>query len=365
MKKNLLFIGFASAYSLESYAITIYEGNDTTIRFSGELNVVLDKQYYRTHRYLFNETLNESTNTNLSNNGSEIGFRVKHNLSDALNISTRIEWDLNNYERNPYGDKFGSLSTRRAYIGLEHQKYGELRIGRQSLLANDISASDFDYFVGSSESLLTYSGKSVVRYDYNGIENLQLSANYHFPEKTNRFPGQQNRELKDGVGFAGLYDIAVNDTQAFSVGAAYSYASYLDQTNQRSSREGIQLSLLSFSDNWVFGLDSGLRYRKQPNLFEYEKLFLIKSGLKYAYTDQGSFYTNYAYSIAKRKNLMAEDMIDRIVRKSVVFGTDYSLHQNVNAYLEAGYSYDLAYSDGNKVEQGVEKIIASGLEIYW
>ncbi|VEI44222.1 outer membrane protein P2 (OMP P2) [Actinobacillus equuli] len=58
-------------------------------------------------------------------------------------------------------------------------------------------------------------------------------------------------------------------------------------------------------------------------------------------------------------------MIDRIVRKSAVLGTDYSLHQNVNAYLEAGYSYDLAYANGNKLEQGIEKIVASGLEIYW
>lgn len=365
MKKSFLFIGLASTYSVESYAITVYERNDTTIHFSGEMNVVLDKQYYRTHHYLLNETLHESMNTNLSNNGSEIGVRVEYALSDTLDILARTEWNLNNYEQNPYGDKFGSLSTRRAYIGLEHQKYGQLSMGRQSLLANDISASDFDYFVGSSENVLTYSGKSVVRYDYTGIENLQLSANYHFSEKIDSFPGQQNHKLKNGVGLAGLYDIALNDRQALSIGAAYSSVNYLDQANQRASREGVQLSLIAFSENWIFGLDTGLRYRKQPNLFEYEKLFLIKSGFKYAYSEQGSFYTNYAYSIAKRKNLMTEEMIDRIVRKSAVLGTDYSLHQNVNAYLEAGYSYDLAYANGNKLEQGIEKIVASGLEIYW
>ncbi|VEI44221.1 outer membrane protein P2 (OMP P2) [Actinobacillus equuli] len=72
---------------------------------------------------------------------------------------------------------------------------------------------------------------------------------------------------------AGLYDIALNDRQALSIGAAYSSVNYLDQANQRASREGVQLSLIAFSENWIFGLDTGLRYRKQPNLFEYENYF--------------------------------------------------------------------------------------------
>ncbi|AFU18247.1 porin [Actinobacillus suis] len=365
MKKNLWLIGLASVYSLESYALTIYERNGTTLRFSGEMNMVLEKQYYRTHRYPLNETLNESMNTNLANNGSEIRFKAKHKLSDELSLFARVGWNLNNYEKNATRDRFGELSVRRAYLGIEHQKYGQLRIGRQSLFANEISVSDFDYSVGNSERLLAYSGKSVIRYDYTGIENLQLSSHYHFSEKTDSFPRQSNRKLKDGVGIAGLYDISLNDRQAFSIGAAYSYVNYLDRTNQRASQEGAQLSLLLFSKNWLFGLDTGLRYRKQPNLFEDEKLFLIKSGIRYAYSDQGSVYTNCAYSVAKRQNLNLEEEIDRIVRRSAVFGTDYSVHQNVSAYLEAGYAYDLAYSGGNKLEQGIEKIIASGLEIYW
>lgn len=122
MKKNLWLIGLASVYSLESYALTIYERNGTTLRFSGEMNMVLEKQYYRTHRYPLNETLNESMNTNLANNGSEIRFKAKHKLSDELSLFARVGWNLNNYEKNATRDRFGELSVRRAYLGIEHQK---------------------------------------------------------------------------------------------------------------------------------------------------------------------------------------------------------------------------------------------------
>ncbi|MWS40772.1 porin, partial [Escherichia coli] len=118
--------------------------------------------------------------------------RAKHDLAEDFFAFGRLELRFNgNSTKVEKGevvpsntaDSFGSLYAHRAYVGLGSKQYGEIAFGRQVTIGDDIAQSGFDNTYGAWDTTLTTSGKSVIRYDYKGIEGLQASVDYRFAEE--------------------------------------------------------------------------------------------------------------------------------------------------------------------------------------
>ena len=159
------------------------------------------------------------------------GITVKHNLDNDFYALGRLEFRFDDTDSR---DKFGRLYAKRAYVGLGSKATGDITFGRQLTIADDLSqAVDYEYGLIPKEEYIPTAGTGVIRYDYKGIEGLQLSANYNFGQKNNEKGKALDPAIKNAFGFGALYTAGDLDARF-----AYGHTSFETDASYKHRLDG-------------------------------------------------------------------------------------------------------------------------------
>lgn len=359
MKKTLVALA-VTAFAASASAVTVYENEGSKIDFDGSLRLKLEKTWSKT-----SGEGTEAGHTGLGNDGSRFGVRAKHQINDDLYALGRLEFRFDSNVKS--SDKFGDLNTKRAYVGLGSKQYGEVTFGRQITIADDIAQVGFDYAYGTWDNNLTTAGNSVIRYDYRGIEGLQLGVNYNFADRDASNSVDTVGKAKNGYGAGAVYSFAPAEGQSATVAAGYTRDNYVTDTSKRAYKDAWAVGFKYGINQLTVGFDVTGDYSKNINLTDPDTLVVYKGdtrhlafrvGAKYQVTPAVSVYGNYGHGQAKAKynGDTRTTNYDRYM-----LGTDYQLHKNVVTYLE-GAILTAKVKGGEKT---TDSAIAAGLRVFW
>ena len=201
MKKTLAALIVSAVAASAANAAVVYDNEGTKVELGGSLRLIMEKADKKEYDRANHST--KKANSALRNAGSRFGVKVKHNLDNDFYALGNLEL---RFDDTTSRDKFGGAYAKRAYVGLGSQSVGEIKFGRQLTIADDLSqANDYEYgFIPKGDYIPT-SGTGVVRYDYKGIEGLQLSANYNFGQKNDEKGKALDPAIKNAFALGALY----------------------------------------------------------------------------------------------------------------------------------------------------------------
>lgn len=370
MKKTLVALAVAAIASSAS-AITVYEADGSKVDFTGSIRLRLDKA---SEKQDGQERLHK--HSNLHNNGSRFGVKMKHDIADDFYAVGRVEFRFND-EVEGKTDQFGDLYAHRAYVGFGSKQYGEVTFGRQALIGDDIAQSGFDNAYGTFDGTLTTSGKSAIRYDYKGIEGLQVGADYRFAEERNNKDGGDHNvpvgKLKNGYGAGVIYTFKPAEGQAVTLSSGYTRESYASPTNRAFHQDAYAFGAKYSINALTLAADYAGAFLKngQYNV-EGKKSFTengkanvnwFRVGVKYdVVPEKVAVYTNYGHGVVKNK--VSGQTTTKYTYDKYMLGTEYQVHKYVFTYVEGGFgttkTQTAATTDKNK-----ERFIAVGLNVNW
>ncbi|WGE91999.1 porin [Actinobacillus genomosp. 1] len=367
MKKTLVALA-VTAFAASASAVTVYDAEGTKVQVDGRLDIILDqaKKEVKTG----NVKVGNRAHTYLRDTGgSRFGVRVNHELNDGFYALGRLEMRFKETEKDSdgqvvRGNGFGDVYVKRAYVGLGKKELGELTFGRQLTLADDYGQTD-DYEYGIVPSYIATDGTGVVRYDYKGIEGLQIGANYNFAEKRNAAGEVLVDELKNAYGVGAVYETALANGHVFNIEGGYGRSTYVTGENYNHHQDGYELALgYTIGDFKLVG-DFGYGYEKEGS--ERTKAFYVAPGFQYQVIPASRIYGNYLYERAET----TEDKEDTAKAKKHGFllGVDYKLHKHVVAYVEGKYvqtkNYKAEGQGYNYVSKTTDKAIGVGMRVFW
>lgn len=354
MKKTLVALA-VTAFAASASAVTVYENEGSKIDFDGSLRLKLDKNWTKV-----SGEKSQAGHTGLGNDGSRFGVRAKHQIAEDFYALGRLEFRFDSNVKT--SDKFGDLNTKRAYVGLGSKQYGELTFGRQITIADDIAQVGFDYVYGAFDNNLTTAGNSVVRYDYKGIDGLQVGVNYNFGTEYNKdedgnFTDIAKGKTKNGYGAGVVYSFAPAEGQSATVAAGYTRDNYVTEANGRHYKDAWAAGFKYGINQLTVGFDVAGDYTKNRPANKDTRHLGFRVGAKYQVTPAVSVFGNYGHGQQKVKTTStATTTYDRFM-----LGTDYQLHKNVVTYLEGAITTAKVKGGDKTTNSGV----AVGLRVFW
>ena len=359
MKKTLVALTVA-ALATSASAVTVYENEGSKVDFDGSIRLRLDNEKSKTD----NETTKRA-HTNLHNDGSRFGVRAKHEISEDLFAFGRLEFRFNGGDRAKSTDQFGDLYAHRAYVGFGSKQFGEVSFGRQLTIGDDIAQSGFDYAYGVLDTTLTTSGKAVARYDYKGVEGLQVSADYRFAEDRDAKGEVLTGKLKSGYGAGAVYEFKVAEDQSLKVAAGYTRDNFVTGNNTKHHKDAwaagaaYTINALTLAADYAGAFDKDGSSKDRFNGF--------RVGAKYKVTPALEVYGNYGHGVAKDKTGSVTDK--KVVFDKFMLGTAYKVHKNVLTYVEGsvGKVKTTAYTANNTTTKTKtsDNSIGVGLRVFW
>ena len=379
MKKTLAAVLVSAFAATAANAATIYNENGTKVDLDGSLRFVLEKS---NQGGVYNNQLQrpQRSHSALRNDGSRFAIKVKHTLDNGYFALARVEvrFDGKDSGAKPDQDGFGALNTKRAYVGLGNNEFGEVTIGRQVTIADDLStANDYSYGLISKDTYIPTSGKAVIRYDYKGVKGLQVGASYQFADKRNA--GEiPNDALDNGVQFAVTYEgSAAEQPNGVIAKFGYGRTNYKQSNNKSSYKNGFLASVGYEFDGVTLSLDGG--YFDAKNVTANNKVsqvafsgdskgFYVSPGVQVQVTEKSKVYGNYFFQQEKQTENAAGVSVDEKVKTSgFLLGADYKLHKQVKTYIEGKFVESRSYANGqyNEGSKEKDKAIGVGLRVYF
>ena len=339
MKKTLAALIVSAFAASAANAAVVYDNEGTKVELNGSLRLIREEADKKEYDRAGKST--KKTNSALRNAGSRFGITVKHNLDNDFYALGRLEFRFDDTDSR---DKFGRLYAKRAYVGLGSKATGDITFGRQLTIADDLSqAVDYEYGLIPKEEYIPTAGTGVIRYDYKGIEGLQLSANYNFGQKNNEKGKALDPAIKNAFGFGALY--TAGDLDA-------SYKHRLD---------GFLASLgYKFGDFTLTG-DFGYAHEKLNDAKTNK--FYVSPGFAYQVVPASKVYGNYLYERVKGD-------VNKDKTHGFLLGADYKLHKQVVVFLEGKYVTTKNYAEnanGGYAYDGKTKdrAIGVGMRVYF
>lgn len=360
MKKTLVALA-VTAFAASASAVTVYDADGTNVEFDGSLRLILEKAKEKRTDSQGNYVRNNRSHSNLRNADSRFGVRVKHDLAEDFYALGRLEI---RFDKNSSSDQFGDLYAKRAYVGLGSKQYGEVTFGRQLTIADDYGQTD-DYAYGIVPAYIVQSGTQVIRYDYKGIEGLQIGANYNFAESRNAAGEVLPNEIKNAYGLGAVYETELANGHVFNAEGGVGRSNYVTGTNYKHHEDGYELALGYTIGNLKLVGDFGYGYGKAGP--ERTKSFFVAPGLQYQVVPASRIYGNYLY---ERVETTLND-VDSGKEKTHGFllGVDYKLHKQVVTYVEGKYVRTKDYNANNGVYayngKTTDKAIGVGMRVFW
>ena len=353
MKKTLAALIVSAFAASAANAAVVYDNEGTKVELGGSLRLIMEKADKKEYDRANHST--KKANSALRNAGSRFGVKVKHNLDNDFYALGNLEL---RFDDTTSRDKFGGAYAKRAYVGLGSQSVGEIKFGRQLTIADDLSqANDYEYgFIPKGDYIPT-SGTGVVRYDYKGIEGLQLSANYNFGQRHNE-KGQDLQKLSDPKPYI---------KNAFALGAlytagdldarfAYGHTNFETNATYKHRVDGFLASLgYKFGDFTLTG-DFGYAHEKENDAKTNK--FYVSPGFAYQVTPMSQVYGNYLYERVKGES-------DKDKTHAFLLGADYKLHKQVVVFLEGKYVTTKSYKDDAYTGKVKDRAIGVGMRVYF
>ena len=353
MKKTLAALIVSAFAASAANAAVVYDNEGTKVELGGSLRLIMEKADKKEYDRANHST--KKANSALRNAGSRFGVKVKHNLDNDFYALGNLEL---RFDDTASRDKFGGAYAKRAYVGLGSQSVGEIKFGRQLTIADDLSqANDYEYgFIPKGDYIPT-SGTGVVRYDYKGIEGLQLSANYNFGQRHNE-KGQDLQKLSDPKPYI---------KNAFALGAlytagdldarfAYGHTNFETNATYKHRVDGFLASLgYKFGDFTLTG-DFGYAHEKENDAKTNK--FYVSPGFAYQVTPMSQVYGNYLYERVKGES-------DKVKTHGFLLGADYKLHKQVVVFLEGKYVTTKSYVNDSYDGKVKDRAIGVGMRVFF
>ena len=347
MKKTLAALIVSAFAASAANAAVVYDNEGTKVELNGSLRLIMEKADKKVYNAANQST--KTANSALRNAGSRFGITVKHNLDNDFYALGRLEFRFDDTDSR---DKFGRLYAKRAYVGLGSKATGDITFGRQLTIADDLSqAVDYEYGLIPKEEYIPTAGTGVIRYDYKGIEGLQLSANYNFGQKNNEKGKALDPAIKNAFGFGALYTAGDLDARF-----AYGHTSFETDASYKHRVDGFLASLgYKFGDFKLTG-DFGYAHVK----FDDAKTnkFYVSPGFAYQVTPASQVYGNYLYERVK-----GETTKDKT--HGFLLGADYKLHKQVVLFVEGKYATTKEYVNDSYDGKTKDRAIGVGMRVFF
>lgn len=347
MKKTLAALIVSAFAASAANAAVVYDNEGTKVELGGSLRLIMEKADKKVY-----DAANHSTkkaNSALRNAGSRFGVKVKHNLDNDFYALGNLEL---RFDDTTSRDKFGGAYAKRAYVGLGSQSVGEIKFGRQLTIADDLSqANDYEYgFIPKGDYIPT-SGTGVVRYDYKGIEGLQLSANYNFGQKNDEKGKALDPAIKNAFALGALYTVGDLDARL-----AYGHTSFETPASYKHRLDGVLASLgYKFGDFTLTG-DFGYAHEKENDAKTNK--FYVSPGFAYQVVPASKVYGNYLYERVKGE-------ADKEKTHGFLLGADYQLHKQVVVFVEGKYVTTKSYVNDAYDGKVKDRAIGVGMRVFF
>jgi len=342
MKKTL-----AALIVTAANAAVVYDNEGTKVELNGSLRLILEKADAKKYDAVGNST--KTANSALRNAGSRFGITVKHNLDNDFYALGRLESRFDDTESR---DQFGSLYAKRAYVGLGSKATGDITFGRQLTIADDLTqANDYEYGFIPKGKYIPTSGTGVVRYDYKGIEGLQLSANYNFGQTNNEKGKPLNPGIKNAYAVGALYTAGDLDARL-----AYGHTNFETGASYAHRLDGVLASLgYKFGD---FTLTGDFAYGHEKFDDEKTNKFYVAPGFAYQVLPASKVYGNYLYERVKGENTKDKT-------HGFLLGADYKLHKQVVLFVEGKYVTTKEYVNDSYDGKTKDRAIGVGMRVFF
>ena len=347
MKKTLAALIVTAFAASAANAAVVYDNEGTKVELNGSLRLIMEKADSKKYDAAGKST--KTANSALRNAGSRFGITVKHNLDNDFYALGRLEF---RFDDTTSRDKFGRLYAKRAYVGLGSKATGDITFGRQLTIADDLSqAVDYEYgFIPKGEYIPT-AGTGVVRYDYKGIEGLQLSANYNFGQKNDEKGKLLDPAIKNAFGFGALYTAGDLDARF-----AYGHTSFETPASYKHRLDGFLASLgYKFGD---FTLTGDFAYGHEKLDDAKLNKFYVAPGFAYQVLPASKVYGNYLYERVKADS-------DKVKTHGFLLGADYKLHKQVVVFLEGKYVTKKEYVADTYNGKVKDRAIGVGMRVFF
>ena len=347
MKKTLAALIVSAVAASAANAAVVYDNEGTKVELNGSLRLILEKADAKTYDAAGNSK--KTANSALRNAGSRFGITVKHNLDNDFYALGRLESRFDDTESR---DQFGSLYAKRAYVGLGSKATGDITFGRQLTIADDLTqANDYEYGFIPKGKYIPTSGTGVVRYDYKGIEGLQLSANYNFGQTNNEKGKPLNPGIKNAYAVGALYTAGDLDARL-----AYGHTNFETGASYAHRLDGVLASLgYKFGD---FTLTGDFAYGHEKFDDEKTNKFYVAPGFAYQVLPASKVYGNYLYERVKGENTKDKT-------HGFLLGADYKLHKQVVVFLEGKYVTTKSYKNDTYTGKVKDRAIGVGMRVYF
>ena len=347
MKKTLAALIVSAFAASAANAAVVYDNEGTKVELNGSLRLIMEKADKKEYNAANQST--KKANSALRNAGSRFGITVKHNLDNDFYALGRLEF---RFDDTTSRDKFGRLYAKRAYVGLGSKATGDITFGRQLTIADDLSqAVDYEYgFIPKGEYIPT-AGTGVVRYDYKGIEGLQLSANYNFGQTNDEKGNPLKPGIKNAYAVGALYTAGDLDARF-----AYGHTNFETGASYAHRLDGVLASLgYKFGDFTLTG-DFGYGHEK----FDDAKVnkFYVSPGFAYQVVPASKVYGNYLYERAKGES-------DKVKTHGFLLGADYKLHKQVVLFVEGKYVTTKEYVNDTYDGKTKDRAIGVGMRVFF
>ena len=347
MKKTLAALIVSAFAASAANAAVVYDNEGTKVELNGSLRLILEKADAKKYDAVGNST--KTANSALRNAGSRFGITVKHNLDNDFYALGRLESRFDDTESR---DQFGSLYAKRAYVGLGSKATGDITFGRQLTIADDLTqANDYEYGFIPKGKYIPTSGTGVVRYDYKGIEGLQLSANYNFGQTNNEKGKPLNPGIKNAYAVGALYTAGDLDARL-----AYGHTNFETGASYAHRLDGVLASLgYKFGD---FTLTGDFAYGHEKFDDEKTNKFYVAPGFAYQVLPASKVYGNYLYERVKGENTKDKT-------HGFLLGADYKLHKQVVLFVEGKYVTTKEYVNDTYDGKVKDRAIGVGMRVFF
>ena len=347
MKKTLAALIVSAVAASAANAAVVYDNEGTKVELNGSLRLIMEKADKKVYNAANQST--KKANSALRNAGSRFGITVKHNLDNDFYALGRLEFRFDDTDSR---DKFGRLYAKRAYVGLGSKATGDITFGRQLTIADDLSqAVDYEYGLIPKDEYIPTAGTGVIRYDYKGIEGLQLSANYNFGQTNNEKGKPLNPGIKNAYAVGALYTAGDLDARF-----AYGHTNYETGASYKHRLDGFLASLgYKFGDFKLTG-DFGYAHVKEND--EKTNKFYVSPGFAYQATPMSQVYGNYLYERVKGES-------DKEKTHGFLLGADYKLHKQVVLFVEGKYVTTKEYVNDSYDGKVKDRAIGVGMRVFF
>lgn len=328
MKKTLVALAVTAFAASSASAFTVYEKEGTNVELTGEVGFLLEKNTSKTG------DAKRAGHTYLHNDGSKLGFSVKHTAQSGFYglAEAEIGFAGQQFEKGESGvepttgvDGFGTLVVNEAFVGLGSKEAGEFTIGRRAHIAG-VHQAGFAKKYDSFKGLLADDGNAVLRYDYKGVEGLTLSAGYRFAEQRADDKGVSSMKgevvqkgLQTGYGFSAKFE-----AEGATFAAGYTRENFRTEDGSRHFKDALGFGAKYKMSDVTVGVDYTLGYENKKNLG-----YGIRLGAKFDVDSSVSVFTTYSHGVEKAANKKYTD--------GLTFGASYKVAENVSTYAQLGY----------------------------